>query len=161
MNQEEITLIGAIAVVMLVFFVLPFIAVVKFSKKRMKIYEEAAARRSKHSRETRSANSLKADYAWRRWKVVYVIAAFLVLVGVFIGTSAYNSQRVCESWSSGDINGTTVFDRYRSGTTCKTLGERSEGVSMAVIMGISIIVLVAGWATLPALYRYIRPDKID
>jgi hypothetical protein len=160
MDQEAVALIGAITIVMLVFFILPFIAIVIFSKKRMKAYEEAAALRRKHpSKNKRITNNLEADYTWRRWKVTYIIVALLVAAGVFIGASAYNNQRVCESWSMGDINGTTVFDRYRSGTTCKTLAERSEGINAAGLTALVAIILVAGRLALPRVYRYTSPGK--
>ncbi len=59
----------------------------------------------------------------------------------------------------GDINGTTVFDRYRSGTTCKTLAERSEGINAAGLTALVAIILVAGRLALPRVYRYTSPGK--
>lgn len=160
MDQEAIILIGVIVLTLLLLFVLPFIVLVKFSRKRMREYEKAAELRRNHpSKYKRITDSLGADYTWRRWKVVYVIVALLVVVGVFIGASAYNSQRVCEGWSMGDINGTTVFDRYRSGTTCKTLAERSEGINAAGLTALVAIILVAGRLALPRVYRYTSPGK--
>ncbi len=160
MERETVTLIAIVVITLIVFFALPFIALVRFGKKRMKVNEEVAALQRKHpSKDKQITDSLGADYTWRRWKVVYVIVALLVVVGVFIGASAYNSQRVCEGWSMGDINGTTVFDRYRSGTTCKTLAERSEGINAAGLTALVAIILVAGRLALPRVYRYTSPGK--
>lgn len=160
MNQEVITLIGTVALAMLVFFIFPFIALMVFIKKRTKVYEESAAfRRKNPSKSKQLTIGLETDYTWRRWKVIYVIAALLIVAGVFIGAGAYNNQRVCEGWSRGDIGGSSTWDRYSTGSTCKTLAERSEGINAAGLTGLVAVILAAGWLALPWVYRYTSPNK--
>ena len=160
MERETVTLIVIVVITLIVFFALPFIALVRFGKKRMRAYEETAGLQLKQpSKGKQAANTLETDYTWRKWKIVYIVAAFLVAAGVFIGASAYNNQRVCEAWSRGDIGGTTIWDRYSTGSTCKTLAERSEGVNVIGLTGLVAAVLGAGWLVLPKVYRYTSPGK--
>ncbi len=160
MDQEAIILIGVIVLTLLLLFVLPFIVLVKFSRKRMREYEKAAELRRNHpSKYKQDRARLEADYTWRRLKVAYIVVSIFIIMGVLVGASLYNEQKVCEAYSTGNLGGSTHWDRYRTGTTCKTLSERSEGVSVAMLAGISTIALAIGWTVLPSLYRYITPGK--
>ena len=160
MDQEVANLIGAIALAMLIFFVLPFIALMALIKRRARSYKEAATLRHKYcDKNKQSPYGSKVDYTVRRWRITYAIVSILILTSVLIGVFSYNNQRVCETWSRGSLDGSTIWDRYENGSTCKTLGERSEGLNMNLI-GLGMVgIAILGWVILPAIYRYATPSK--
>ena len=85
MEHETVALVAMVVIASIVFFVLPFIALVRLGKKRMRAYEETAGLQLKQpSKGKQAANTLETDYTWRKWKIVYIVAAFLVAAGVFI-----------------------------------------------------------------------------
>lgn len=106
-------------------------------------------------------SQLKNDYAWRYFKVKYIIFSTIIVLIIFVVMLIANQQITCETTSSeswGQLTHTSTSTAPNISTSCLSASARGNGINMAIIL-IPSIIAIAGYKLLPRLYIYLKPNS--
>lgn len=105
--------------------------------------------------------SLRDNIQWRKWRVIYLVSAAVVVLSSWIITHGINTAETCITESERDFSSEV---RYKIPSTtistyCSSRTDAGEAISVFVVVGVTLVIVGAGYMNLPRLFQYLHPPE--